>query len=108
MSATAAEARPNPVFTWLGRAVDAHQVQQLDRACPGGLVSHILVRSQAVDDLTADGNRGIQRRQRILEDHADVAATHFTHLRVRELHEVAAGEQNLAVRDTPGRIRDQA
>ena len=32
----------------------------------------------------------------------------FTHLRVRQLHEIAAGEDNLAARDPPRRIRDQA
>src|SRR5262249_36259428 len=45
---------------------------------------------------------------RLLENHADVAAPNFTHLRLRQLHEIAAGEENLAARDPPGRIWDQA
>ena len=63
---------------------------------------------ERLGDLPADGQNGIQRCHRLLEHHADVAAPHFAHLRVRELHEVAAGEQDLAARDPPGRIRDQA
>src|SRR5215470_19729966 len=43
-----------------------------------------------------------------MEDHADVAAPNSLHLRVRQLHEIAAGEENLAARDPPGRIWDQA
>src|SRR5262249_44507856 len=63
---------------------------------------------ECLGDLPTDCENGIQRRHRLLEDHADVAAANFTHLRVRQLHEIAAGEENLAARDPSGRIRDQA
>src|SRR6266849_1445340 len=47
---------------------------------------------ERLGDLPADGEYGIKRRHRLLEDHADVAAANLAHLRVGKLHEVAAEE----------------
>ena len=91
-----------------GRIGDADQAEQLDgaRVRRSAIGSAVLL--ERLGDLPADGENGIQRCHRLLEDHADVAAPHLAHLLVGELHQVAAGEQNLAARDPPGRIRDQA
>src|SRR5262249_34940688 len=91
-----------------GRIGDADQAEELDGALVRrGTISPAGV-ARRLGDLATDCEDGIQRRHRLLEDHADVAAPNFTHLRVRQLHEIAAGEENLATRDPPGRIRDQA
>ncbi len=91
-----------------GRIGDADQAEELDGALVrrSGVGAAVLL--DRLGDLPADGENGIQRRHRLLEDHADIAAPNFTHFLVGELHEVAAGEENLAARDPPWRVRDQA
>src|SRR5262245_30760446 len=91
-----------------GRIGDADQAEQLDGALVRRGTIGPAVLLECLSDLPTDCENGIQRRHRLLEDHADVAAPNFTHLRVRQLHEIAAGEENLAARDPPGRIRNQA
>ena len=87
---------------------DADEAQQLDRAPlrRGEIGAAMLL--DRLGDLPADGQHRIERRHRLLEHHADVAAPNFTHLRVPELHEVAAVEEDLSAHDPPGRVRDEA
>ena len=52
----------------------ADQVEQFDGARPGGLLVHVRVRSQALDDLPADGVDRVERRGGLLEHHRDLVA----------------------------------
>ncbi len=70
---------------------DAHPVQQLDRAPAGRLLVDVVVDAVRLHDLVAHREEGVQRRERVLEDHGDLAAPQLAHrLRV-------GGEQLLAV-----------
>ena len=51
-----------------------------------------LVALQDLGDLQADGQDRVQRRQRVLEDHADVAAATVTHAGRAEAEQVDAVE----------------
>src|SRR6516162_10398596 len=96
------------LFEAAGRVGDANQAEELDRAlvCSSAVGPAVLLKR--FSNLAPDGENRIERRHRLLEHHADIAAPNFAHLRIRELHEVAAEEANLAARDSPGRIRNQA
>ena len=58
-----------PVRLW-----DPDAVEQLDGPPSGDLLGHVLVDPVGLDDLRAHGEVGVQRRERVLEDHRDVAA----------------------------------
>src|SRR5262249_49408379 len=90
------------------RIGDADEREKLDRALVRGGRISAAVLLERLGDLASDGEYGIERGHRFLEDHTDVAAADLAHLRVRKLHQIAAGKKDLAPRDPPGRVRDQA
>src|SRR5918999_855274 len=55
-------------------------------------------------ELLADGVERIERGQRILEDHADLAAADAAQLFVRQLVDAPAFEPHLAAGDASGRL----
>ena len=57
---------------------------------------------QRFHDLEANGERRIERRRRLLEDHRDVLAGQRAALRVGKAHEIASLEQQLVGRDAAG------
>ena len=62
----------------LGRALfgtrDLHPVEHLDRARPRLLARHVLVAAHGLGDLLAHRERGVERPDRLLEDHGDAGA----------------------------------
>ncbi len=72
--------------------------EQLDRAQPCLALAESLVDAQGLGDLLAHGVHGVQRRHRVLVDHADIATPHVAPSRARGRGEqVAAVEQDLAL-----------
>jgi len=60
-----------------------------DRVEPGVLTPAVeLVKPETLGDLLADGQRGVERGHRVLEDHAHGAAAHVTHRRLRRGRQV--------------------
>ena len=68
---------------------------------------HALVELERLADLSTDGQHGVQRGHRVLEDHGDVVAAHLAHVVLLELEQVAAVEHHLAADDPAGRLRNQ-
>ena len=64
----------------LFRLRHAHALQQLDRLGARLRARQPAVHDQAFGDLHADALRRIERRHRLLEDHADAPAAHCAHL----------------------------
>src|SRR2546425_4720000 len=58
-------------------------------------------------ELALDGQHGVQRRHRLLEDHGDLPAAHATHLLLVQRQEIAALEEHLPTDDASGRRRHQ-
>ena len=58
----------------------AHEAEHFDGPVERLLLGHPLVDPDRLRYLAADGPRRVQRRHRVLEDHADVVATHLAHL----------------------------
>src|SRR5205085_7701219 len=90
------------------RIGDADHPEQLYRALlsRGAIGPAMLL--ERLGDLPADCQDRVQRGHRLLKDHADIRAPNFPDLLAREPQQVAAVEEDLASRDAPGRIRDQA
>ena len=65
--------------------------------------AHALVQDDRFHDLRADGEHRVQRRHRLLEDHADVAAADRLHLPFGQADEIAAEERDSARFDAGGR-----
>ncbi len=61
-----------------------------------------------LDEVEADGVDGVQRRHRILEDHADARAAHAAHLALRQVEEIAPFEADLAAIEARRRRREEA
>ena len=59
-------------------------------------------------DLPPDRQHRVQRRHRLLEDHADVAAPHLADLLLGQPQQVAPGKDDLTLGDPPRRVGDQA
>src|SRR5215472_16819382 len=59
-------------------------------------------------DLIADGEGGIERGHRLLEDHGDVAASPLAQLRSRKPAQIDPLEQYLAAQDAARRARHKA
>ncbi len=80
----------------LGGIGDAHAVQQCHGLCArrGGV--HAAVQAQRLGHLAADGVHRVQRRHRLLEDHADAVAAHLAHLRIGATDEFLAVEADAA------------
>src|SRR3546814_5097230 len=68
--------------------------------CIGLFSAHSEMRFERLGELPADRQDGIQRGHRLLKDHADVAATHFTDLRVGEPQEVPVHEMDRTAYDS--------
>src|SRR5215217_5034210 len=63
---------------------------------------------EALGELAADRQHGVERGHRLLEDHTDLAPAHVTHLLLAQREEIAALEEHLAADDAPGRRRDES
>ena len=59
-------------------------------------------------DLLPDGQHGVQRGHRLLEDHGDAVAADLAHLIFRQLQEIGPVEEDLAVHDLARGLGDQA
>ena len=82
-------------------------LQQLRGPALGGLALHPAVDAQDLLDLAPDVPDRVERRGRLLEDHADPVAADPAHLVVRQLEQVPAVEQDLAGLDPAG-LGDEA
>src|SRR6185295_7831916 len=89
----------------IGRARDPDFLERLERAAPRNLARDILVRVDRLLDLPADLVEGVQRGEWILEDHCDALPANATQLSGRELQEVHAVKENLAVDARVGKLR---
>ena len=76
-----------------------HLGHQLERARVCLPARQRLMRTELLRDLPADGVHGRQRRQRILEDHRDLAPAHLAHLALAEPHQVASAVEHLPLGD---------
>ena len=74
------------------RVGDADPLEQVARPRPGGPARHAAVALEHLGDLEPHRHDGVQRRERVLEDHRDVAAPAVAHLALVELEEVGALE----------------
>ena len=90
--------------------VDPHQPQHLQRAPVDlALADGAVVGLERLGEVVADPHQRVQPGQRLLEDHAEVAAAHGVLLLRLELEHVGAAESQLAVAGAPvGQQPDQA
>jgi hypothetical protein len=58
---------------------DADPAEQVDGVLAGDLLAHVVVDPVRLDDLVAHRVVGMQRRQRVLEDHRHLAAAQLPH-----------------------------
>ena len=65
------------------------------------------MRLDRLGDLVPNGEHGIERGHRILEDHGDLAATNLAQLILVHIEDVVALEDDLAADDFPWRVFDQ-
>jgi hypothetical protein len=86
------------------RARDAHLGQELHRAAPRFRPAQIEVRLDGLDELLAHRIKRIQRGERVLEHHADLAAAHAAHLVLRQVVDAPSFQAHLAPGDAPGRL----
>jgi hypothetical protein len=89
------------------RRGDPDPIHELQGLAHRVLLPHPAMHLEHLRDLIADGEHGIQCRQRVLEDHRDLGAAHRSALRVRERQEIDALVEELPTRD-PARLLDQA
>ena len=87
---------------------DAHHLHQLDGAAGGGGAVHLQVQLQALGDLAADGEDGVEGGHGLLEDHGDAVAADTADLFLVGLEQVLALEEDLAADDLPGWVGDQS
>src|SRR6201993_4619389 len=90
---------------WVG---DTDQSQKFDHAFPGGGSVGTAMLLKRLGNLPPDCQDRVQRRPRLLEDHANVAAAHLANFLVREPQQVPAGKEDLALCDATGRIGNEA
>src|SRR5262249_14975929 len=88
---------------------DAYFREQLDGAAAQRAAGEPEMLAQHLADLEADREDRVERRHRLLEDHADLLAAHALHLIAPYREEVAAAIEN-AARGCDGRVflRQQA
>ena len=75
---------------------DLHPVEHLDRALPRVLARHVHVAADGLGDLLADGERRVERANRLLEDHGHAGTADVGQLAFREADEVATLEVGMA------------
>ena len=80
----------------LARLGDADEAEHLDRAVPRLRLRHVVVDADRLDDLLAHLVEGMQRGQRVLEDHRDVVAAQPAQVGVGRLEQVLAVELDRA------------
>ena len=78
------------------RVRDADAVEQLDRDPARVLPGGVLVREHGLGDLVADAVHRVQRRERVLEDHRDVAPADLAQLVGGQREQLGALEDDLA------------
>jgi hypothetical protein len=66
-----------------------------------------LVQAHRLGDLIADGEHRVERRHRLLEDHADAIAADRAHVLLGQRQQILAGVADAAAGDAPGRRRHQ-
>ncbi len=76
--------------------LDFDFAKQLDRFCACFGLADVLVEDNRLHDLCADREDRIERRHRLLKDHADVAAADRLHLAFGQLHQVFAEKSDAA------------
>ncbi len=74
----------------------AHQVENLDGPVERLLLADVPVQQHRLGDLVADGVGGVQRGQRVLEDHADIVAADPAHLFRLEVDELPPAQLDRA------------
>jgi hypothetical protein len=84
---------------------DANFSQERNRLFAGHLLAHALVQNDGFHDLRTDGEHGIERRHRLLKDHADVAPADRLHFALGQAHQIAAEKRDAARLDL--RVRGQ-
>ncbi len=80
---------------------DADPLEQVPGDRHGGLARHLLVPLQDLGDLAADRDDRVQRGERVLEDHRDVAAAAVAQVGVGEPEQVGSLEERLALDRVP-------
>src|SRR5436305_1517562 len=79
----------------VGRRRDLVSSRGWPGSSPFGLAD-VLMEDYRLHDLCADREDRVERRHRLLKDHADVAAADRLHLALRELHQVLAEKSDAA------------
>jgi hypothetical protein len=90
-----------------GSRWDLHHLQQFERAPVGGGVGHALVPHDRLGDLHADGEHGVERDHRLLEDHCDLRAAHLAQCLLVHRVDLVASDKDAPLDAGPGR-RQQA
>ncbi len=87
----------------LGRPWQADQAEHLGRLGPGRCLARPLVQPDRLGHLVADRLRGVQRGERVLEDHGDVVAADRAQLGIAQADQFPAVQLDRAVDDRPAR-----
>jgi hypothetical protein len=77
------------------RLGDADEPEQPLRTILCGSLGHVVVGADRLHELSADPVEGMQRGERVLEDHRDLPAAHVAQLLVGHRQQVAALEEHL-------------
>ena len=83
----------------LGGVRDPHLLEQLQCAAAQGSAIALEVRALHVDHLAPDGERRIQARERVLEDHRDLAAAQVAQVVQGQPAQVPVAEDHVAAQD---------
>ena len=79
----------------IGRFGDADLVEQFDGTFSGFGPAGLLMEHDRLHHLRPDGEHRVERSHRLLEDHADLFAANFAHLRLRQPHQIPPQKRNL-------------
>ena len=88
------------------RILDADQIQQLHGAVRRLLSGDLLLLSDRLHDLLADGDRRVERGERILKHHGAVSAADMPHLPLGTVRDILAADRHAAALDE-GILRQQ-
>ena len=83
---------------------DAQAPQRPEHPLAQRRAAQALVEPHHLPHLDADGERGVQRRHRVLEHHGDLLAAHPAHLGRALVEEVLSLEQDATADDAPRRL----